>query len=380
MSTERWRELVARANRLGRGPAQVALCEEAVREANDLKSGYWSRRCLIEAGTFGGSQEKSLKAFSWCLAQTDAHPDLFDEAEMIWPYKWILASATGFFEQSAEQIAAMQDDCELRLRRLGMSLRTIHHIRCQNAMDMGDRERLLRYLDLWPGLPRDRFSDCEACELNNHSRMLVFLGQDAAGLQKAAPILQGQMKCGEIPHLTFAEILQPLVRVGRLEEAAKCHRRGYRLIAKNCEFLDKVGMHLLFLAQIGDRARGARLLEKHLPWSLETAVPLKRLHFFVAATVFLELLAKEVPQCRFRFPRAFPAYREDDAYPTTELAAWFDAQTKTLADAFDRRNGNRYYADYVKESRRFAAQPLDFKMKPTLGESLRAIFGRLFGT
>src|SRR4051812_42838167 len=84
------RALLVKALRLARGPAQVAVAEEAVRLAdahNDPVAGFVARKRLIEASTQGGRPDVLLVAFSWCLARCDADPQRFKEGDLLWNFK-----------------------------------------------------------------------------------------------------------------------------------------------------------------------------------------------------------------------------------------------------------------------------------------------------
>ena len=72
---------------------------------------------------------------------------------------------------------------------------------------------------------------------------LTTLGREGEALAAAAPILEGRHKCAQVPHRTYARVLLPLLRLGRPAEAMSCHRKGYRLIARNPDFVGQVGKH-----------------------------------------------------------------------------------------------------------------------------------------
>ena len=72
--------------------------------------------------------------------------------------------------------------------------------------------------------------------------------EDAEAVSLAAPIIQGRLRCGSIPKITFGNLLLPLVRLGRLDEAVSLHLQGYRLIARGSKgYISSVADHFTFL-------------------------------------------------------------------------------------------------------------------------------------
>lgn len=138
---QRITELIDQAEELEYGPTKVALLEEAVREADtstDLEAGFYARLELITAATFSGAKEKAMVAFSWCLGQVDANPEVFDEEDLMWQYKWVVEELVAYPQISRQQIGDMLEDMQRRYTRLGISLRPVHYLRWTNGMRMGD--------------------------------------------------------------------------------------------------------------------------------------------------------------------------------------------------------------------------------------------------
>ncbi len=345
---DRARELLDEADGVEDGAAKVQRLEEAIRladAAGDVELGFRARRELVDAGTFGGAAEKVLVAFSWCLAQCDRDPAKFPESQLLWQWKWVVAAIFGFPQISREQIERTFEDMVRRYKRCGLNMRPVWKLRWTSALDMGEPDRVREFHAKWRRAPRDWNSDCEACDQNSHMDYLVWAKRDAQALQAARPILEGRMRCKHIPHFTHSAVLVPLFRLGRLEEAAGQHLRGYRMIARNREFLRSAAEHLHFLVVTDNLSKALRLLEKHLAWALESWEMIKVFHFHLAARLLLERLARAGwATVAVRLPREFPARRDDAAYETAALAAWFDERSRAIASDFDRRNGNGHYA------------------------------------
>jgi hypothetical protein len=346
-------ELMDQAQRLPDGASKLMLLEEAVRLADThqhTEYGFRLRRALIRCASFAGADEKSLVAFSWCLAQCDRYPERFDEAEMLWEYKWIVASLPQFPQISRAQITAMLDDLQRRYERGGHGLRTAHMLRCKVALWMCDLDQARRHQRLWRRAPHGDNDDCPACERDSQVEYLLAVGKAERALELAEPIVRGRLRCAEVPHMTLARLLLPLWRMRLRESAKACHRYGYPLVADNRDFVEQAGMHLRFLVLSDNLARGVAVFEKHLGWALELMEMRNHFEFLLAARLLLDRLA-ETGQATLalRLPRSFPLHREDSTYETAALLAWFTESARELAARFDARNGNDGHGSRLKE-------------------------------
>ncbi len=361
MNDDRLEDLLDQAAELEPSPAKVALLEEAVREADALGddgTSYFVRMELIDAASYSGFKEKSLVAFTWCLAKFDKSPEDYDEFDLLWKFKWILDQLPYFVQVSREQIVRTQDDMERRYHDLGYSLRPVHYMRWSNFMRLGDFEQAEQHVRLWQAAPRDGLADCPACEQDKHIELMIRRHRDEEALALSVPIFAGRMKCAEIPEYTYGQIVRPLLRLGRLEEALDYHRRGYRRISKNRDFLEGIAAHLMVLVAAQDWKKAARLFERHLPWAATISDFNARFEFYSASALFLAALAEASTksQRKWKVPNTLACHREDDTYVTAELADWFQQETSQLVARFNQRNGNDYYTELWQEHARLAGR------------------------
>ncbi len=349
-------DLLEQAEDLPECPSKLALLEEAVRLADthrDTELGDEAREALIQTATFTGYPEKALVAFSWRLAQADRAPEQFPESRLMWAYKWIAGSLASFPQISRQQIDDAFEDMAVRFRRSGYGMRSVYKIRWEAALDMREPDEARRYYRLWDKTPRDANSDCNACEQDCRVFYHVYFGKLEKALQLAEPILRGSMSCGTVPERTFGRVLLPLLRLGRVDEAAEYYRKGYRLASGNREFLDCLGDYLIFLVLTGNLSQGVKLFERHLGWAVETMDLYARWRFYAAVSYFLPLLAQSGrTELKLRLIEETPGYRADGRYETARLASLFDSLCRELAAQFDARNGNDGFARTLAKQKR----------------------------
>lgn len=348
------------------GGAGIPYLEEAVRLADalgNLPLAFEARSELVDHACWSGHPEKMMVAFAWCLAQLDRHPDRFDVYTTLWTYKWVVLSAPAFPEIGLGQLHEMCADIEARYRREGASLRPIHYLRSWVAEATGDDAAARREFVAHEHAPRDHYSDCVACEADQRVDFHAWRGDDEKAVAAAEPILSGRLRCAEVPHRTYAKLLVPLLRLGRVADAADLHRRGYHLLEPNQKLLRRIADHVAFLALTGNVERALRIVEKHLPRALEDADRFERLFFMLDAKLLFERLAHDGhSEVRVRLPAGVALRHPEGRYAPAALAAWCDATAREIAAAFDRRNGNTAITGWIPRIAARATLACDFTL------------------
>ena len=265
----------------------------------------------------------------------------------------MLPALDSFPQISKQQIHDTLADMTRRYERAGSTMQPIYLMQFELAVDMGDKKAARHFHKLWKKTPRDWLSNCPACEQDEEVWYQRFLGQDEKALEAAAPILEGLMRCHSVPHRTYGKILLPLLRLGRLEEAAQYHRRGYRMVSRNPDYLSRVADHIEFLALTDNLGRAVKLLEKHLDWALASPSMDRRFYFYLAIVFLLERLQiSGKTSLKLRLPTGFPGSKTDGKYEVEELLAWFAGQCADAAERFDKRNGNSHYHSLIRNLRK----------------------------
>ncbi|MEM7553590.1 MAG: hypothetical protein AAF378_05735, partial [Cyanobacteria bacterium P01_A01_bin.84] len=352
-------KLVKQAKSLKDSPTKVNLLESAIQIADacgDIEEGFWIRKSLIEAATFSGCVEKALIAFPWCLAKCEQEPDKFSEKSLLWEYKWICEHLPNFPQISREQIQNTLSDFAQRYQKWGSSMRPFFRIQCMSAVKMNDTLKAKAYYQKWQETPKDRYTACRACELDDKLDYIIYIGEYEKAIVEATPILQGKLSCTEVPQFTLAKLLLPLVKLERIHEAVKYHRKNVRMISQNRDFLQQIGEHLTFLVITNNLIKAVELLEKHLIWALESLEPYMQFYFY-QSVIFLTqvLLDRGETNIKLRLPNTFPLYSENGEYSTIALNQWFTQVTEDIALKFDRRNGNNYYFHQIEELKQLKA-------------------------
>lgn len=347
--------LMGEAEELLDGPAKVALIERAAALADshqDLELAFEVRKVLLGACLSADQSELMLVAFTWCLGQCDRDPERFPILRVIWEFRWVVSSLCIFPEVSKAKIEEMKAEMARRYEQVGAGPRSFLLMCRKMAVDMGDLAEASRADAALRRAPGDWLSDGLPTELGFEVSYRLFRNEPAKALKAAEPFLSRVFRSEHFEGQACADVLLPLLREERAAEALKYHRRGYKLRSGNVRHLDSIAKHIAFLALTDNLGRAVRLYEKHLPDALRTTNAFNRLRFLIDTLPLLDRLRKAGKEStRLRLPPEFPL-RDDGARPgVAGVREWVHETAADLAEAFDRRNGNDYYA------RRLAAAP-----------------------
>lgn len=341
-------KLMAEADGLKDGPAKAAILEQAVAIADthqDVKLGYAARKKLLPACLDSGQPDLMLVAYSWCLAQCDRDPSQFDLDDILWEYRWVVSEMTTFPAVSRPQIEDALADITRRYLAAGSTLRPIHLLAMNVRNSLKDKPAATACYERWKEAARDRYSDDAETERAFVADYYFFQEMYADAIRMCDPILKGKMKSEHFFGSDCADLLYPLWKLGRKDDADRCHKKGYRYVAWNHRYVDCCGDHVEYLALVNDWPRVTRLVEKHLPVALLARKPNDRLLFLRACYVWAERMRRAGrATVAVGLPSDFPVAPTDGKYDLAELAAWFKADVAAASAAFDARNGNDWFA------------------------------------
>lgn len=375
------------------GRQQVALLDQAVAladELGDTKLGYGARLRRINAAHNAGDTESLLTSFAWCVGMHErdpkAHPLQIEWYDLLWYHKWIpstLAKSPAFAVADIETALQRMEDL---YRRQGVGLSGVWQSRFNAALRRGELDLAQGYFDSLERTPRDEYSHCDACVRGDAADFFFATGREEEGLRRFDEIIENQYSCGDEPEATQASALLPLLRAGRFDDALANQRMSYRLIKPKPDMIGSVAEHWVFLAITGNEDRALTLVERHLGWLAHDGLD-QTAHFsaLVALGATLDAVARaghgEVPVRGSADARLEPFFGDaprgggadgaagedssgvagsapaDRSVAELAVAAWAGAQR--LAEAFDARNGNDWYARRIAAGRALAGERYD---------------------
>jgi tetratricopeptide (TPR) repeat protein len=293
---------------------------------------FVSRFELLHCATFLGEYELLFDHYFWCLDFFENNEDQLDEwvHEILWAFKWILEHIIKFPHVDQETIQNLFKDFKELLENYQYSTRPYYQFRHKASLLAGDFEKAEEYYQLWINSPRDDMSDCPACELQSQMEYLFQTDQADEALQIAERLLNREVTCDEIPHLTYSKLLLPYLKLGETEDAQYFQSEGYFMIYQKPHMLVEASEHLLFFALTGPKA-GRRIFDRHINLADADKNPYGQFCFYLSCLVWGKAMKKN----GLRVP-----------FSLNEM----ESVVLAIADDFDERNGNEHFMNTVRET------------------------------
>lgn len=245
------------------------------------------------------------------------YPNFDDFTDCLWKFKWIVSGVAKSSVIEKELIDEVNEAMLFYYERMKLSLASYYKALMNQNIDMGDAREAKANYELWKKLAKDDMADCEACEASDEIAYLCFVGEHEVALELAAPILSGELTCGEVPHTTYAPILFSMIALGRTWEAKTLLPKAAATIETNPRVVNQIAPLIEIAVRLDEREMALNLARKHSAAILDGNDDLNDLRFFIAVSAFGD---------------------ESDYKTALELAGKFDA-----------RNQNFYYADYLNK-------------------------------
>jgi hypothetical protein len=335
-------------------PRLLPMLEEAVPladEAGDTWAGFWLRARLAGVCNNLDLAERALVAVFWCLSMLERDPEVRarDGGRILRSAATVAQLLPTVPTLPRQEILRLLDELERLHRRAGLPPRSVAEVRHFVLLRMGDLGLAGEAFDQWRSLPRESAwrLDCDVCEADATLEWYAAIGRDEDAIASAAALLDSTAvgvkdKCEGLKAWGHANALAPLVRLGRLDDAWSCHRRGLAMVTGRTGMLSAVGKHLGFLAAVGDLHRAVSLSGQHLALA-DRLTEHGRYRIDVGVWLVVCALRRHgVPETDLRIPRWHPAFSPAGRYDVAALAERLGVAVRSLALRFDTRNGNDF--------------------------------------
>lgn len=349
--------LIRQVKALPRGSTQLEAARKLwhlAQNDTDHSARFRALSCTLEAAIFGGAVDYFLALFPQYASFRREHPDAVVLHDYVWRLKWLTRRLLDYPEIPLERVIQAEKQYAETLREAGGDRRTALYLSWQNAIDIGRMDLARELYPQFMNRKRDSNSDCHACEIDALVNSTLLVEQDLNhALKTAEPLLKGKMRCGSVPHATFANIVLPTLLSGDTANADKYCRKGYSMIRSNVYFVREVGKYLTYLAAAGDANRFWRLFNAHLPWLGQNRNPDALLEFLQGSAVGCRLLAETGHRKRPVNPKLPTPWSQTwgtKPMSILELATNLENEAITLSAAFDRRNGNTWRSKLMKDT------------------------------
>lgn len=311
------------------------------------------REKYVECLVFQGRHEVALPHFAMLLAHLDDAENkigFYDRIIILWSYKWFLSAMTSFVNLSRAQILATLADMEHRFLADNLSnQRAVNDYKRRVYFALGEWEEAAKYsqLVIEDNSPRHRFlgmDDCEACVTNIEVEHFFWQEQFSAAINHAQPILEGTMKCTEVPKETYPIVTLCQSLMGQEAEAEKLFKKAVKLLNKDYQELSNYSFLLCYAARADKLKQGINLFQQQIDICLTTPNKFNVFQFCHASLFLFERLkAIGKEKIKLQIHENELLYSESGIYLVDELILFFANQISEITAQFDIRNGNNHY-------------------------------------
>ncbi len=334
------------------GIARSAAVEALVERADQLGDGalaVQARLHLMTAYSYGGEPLKRFPVFSWLLQRYDEDRELFDsdtEYRLFWMFKWVTVGVVEHPAVPRERILASLEEMAARYQAAGDGPAPVLATRFQVLARMQGHAAAEEVYRDWTASPRTPLSDCLTCEPALRVWHLAGLGRDADALGMAFPVLD-HGGCADQPQRMIGHALEPLMRLGMADRAAREHLRGVRLLRERPGSTASWAQHVLLCARTGRLHRGLDLLEHRLHEVDDAPAPEDAMWLAAAGARLLRGLEDageaDLPVAEYSIGDGGMV-----EHAAGELRTRLARRALDLADRFDRRNQTTTVGTLVK--------------------------------
>lgn len=353
-----WNEIDELVENTAHGKSRMELCRKAWEKADrieDYEGQMYYRLEYVYESAFYDDNLEMYVVYPAILKLHDQHVKDYGydgyTQKIVWRYKWLLGDASDFYQISQKQFEILGEDFKSRCIRQGYSLRAYYQKLYSFYEDI-DAEKAAEYYQQFLKCERDVLSDCHACERSTEVEYLLHAGELEKALEKATPLFNGELTCGEEPEGTYGDFLRyynQRMKEGNMEykdSAAEICEKLRQGIARRGRAED-LAVDILMYYAIAEPNKALGYYKKN--WSLfETnRNPMVKLYFAVAAMQFFNNL-KGKKTYKMSLDSTFPFYNEKNVYNVEELKSYYRKAAEEIAGKLDQRNGNSHYMEMVK--------------------------------
>lgn len=248
-----------------------------------------------------------------------------DLYEYMWYFKWILPKIPNHSNISIEGIDSANELMQFYYSKLGLNMAMYYKtIMLQNII-MGDTKNADKNYQMWQELVNkedagyDYITDCPACEATEKVNYYNFIGSHEKAIQEAEKILNGELICGEVPHITYGVVLKSYLALGMKAEAEKLLPIAVELIEENIDLVENITTLIEVAIELGKEDYAKELAVKYEDLILDKSEDFLAMKYYIATSVLWESHYKKA----LNFTQIFDE-RNGNAYHKNYLNDYFD--------------------------------------------------------
>lgn len=328
---------------LSHGEDRLDYLKKCIAEADaekDAEKMLDYRYKYIKESVFHDDTFKAVIIFPEFVKLFDENPGAFDQRLFMFAYKWILENTPEYYQISVEQIEKYFDRFKEYIEKFGYTMRTYYLKKFRAFRDI-DLPKALEYCDEVQKYERTSISDCAACEASNFAEREIKYGSQTKAVKMLNEMLDKNMRCAEVPQVTYGDFAEVFARKGMYEEAEHYADLMMPMIrGDEVNFLESVSA-VLIIKSFTDLNYAFDLFSRCAGFYSRIKNPFLKFCFAEASYRFLtEVEKREIKSIKLRLSSDFELHDPEGVYDVLMLKDFFYDNACELAEKFDKRNGN----------------------------------------
>lgn len=350
---------------LSHGKARMEAIRYGIQQADehhDLPYQIFFRIMACRESTFYGDSMDCLIIFPELLALADQDPQLpgnpnytftYEIEHVMWVYKWVLEDCVDYYQISMEDCRNFLEDYRKRCVSMGISLRNYYGSMYSFYWQI-DQAQAAEYFHQFEKMPRDRHSDCKACERNMEIRFYLDQNDFQKAQRLSREIENFSLICGgESRKSAWLRMNVSYMHYYMKQKDYEKAETFCRLVERHMNGEAEYECWDDFLACYAhtNMGKALKLYKEHWKEWLKLRSPLEQLEAEENICIFFRELGnvRKGKTVKIHYDPSFPLYREDGTYRIKELFDFYYQRVWQTAEKFDARNGSDYYKQELEE-------------------------------
>lgn len=325
-------------------------CLQKTQERKDLDLEYRVRLALISIHNGIHRPDLVISMFPWLLKMSEENRDRYDYRQILWYYRWIITIAKQYASISKAKLTGLLTDFEQRYRDEGAGMKIVHESKFGFYSESGELELAEKELELHRTATFSIFVGCRDCRKLFAKTYLIDRGRYEDVLELLSPVLNQQVTCHLNERYGYHIAMLAAMMLGRWKEAEFYAIKSSHKIDWTIGMLYVVSSHLIYYGITAQFSAGRDVFEKQFPFVLKPVSDLPKLEFLLGAQVYFNRLQRSGRKTiRLSVPEHSELHPEKEVYQVGELLLFIEKEIDRIATAFDHRNENTYYKEFVAE-------------------------------
>jgi len=323
---------------------KINLLKQAIHIAdanNDKEWGVDLRLDLIRAEINTPNQTEGFPAFVWILDAYDNDPDLLDEDDFLWQYKWMVEYSIRNPLILPEQVDHILEDYRNRLKRNGYTDHSYYNLLVYRHVFHGRLEEAGEALSKRDETERDGMSDCIPCELGAAVELALLSNQFDEAIVKGHDLITFKSWCSEQPFCAFCDYSYYLEKAGDTRAKdffEKAEAELSKLDKDKTSHLAQMGQLIYYLNKY-DKEKAWKYFEKCAHWDLDASDA----ESFDFIRYMLPLFKETEGEVNLNLDVNLPYYNAGNKYIVSDMFTYYSQRADSLAGRFDSAYGGNTF-------------------------------------